>query len=299
MLVRIIASAINPADLLIFENRYPGPDTLPAPVGIEGAGEVVAVGESVDTLAVGDHVISLGRANWADLVCGDARQFVRIPSALDWQQAAQLKANPPSAHLMLTQYQSLQPGDWVIQNAANSGVGRHVIRFCRARGLHSVNLVRRASLINELTDIGADIVLVNTGDNGDTAEQVRRLAGENAGIRLGLDAIGGQATATLADCLSDNGTIVNYGFISGEPCRFTPYHTIIHNLTLRGFWLVGYMRSNDYEQIAEMYQEMAKAFMDGVLSVPVEAEYALEDIGAALAHAAAENRSGKILLRPG
>ena len=63
--VAIRAAAINPADILIFENRYPGPETLPAFVGIEGAGEVVATGDGVTDLSVGDHVISLGRANWA------------------------------------------------------------------------------------------------------------------------------------------------------------------------------------------------------------------------------------------
>ena len=70
--VAIRAAAINPADLLIFEGRYPGPTELPAPVGIEGAGEVIAVGPDVDGLKVGDKVMSLGRANWAEVVPHDA-----------------------------------------------------------------------------------------------------------------------------------------------------------------------------------------------------------------------------------
>ena len=70
--VRIKASAINPADLLMFEALYPGPTDLPAFVGIEGAGVVAAVGAGVTEFAVGDHVLSMGRANWAETVAGDA-----------------------------------------------------------------------------------------------------------------------------------------------------------------------------------------------------------------------------------
>ena len=292
--VAIRASAINPADLLIFEGRYPGPEELPAFVGIEGAGEVLAVGADVD-LAPGDHVLSLGRANWAEQVKGEAAQFIRIPKSLPWRDAAQLKANPPSAHLMLSDYVDLKPGDWVVQNAANSAVGRHIIRFARSRGLKTANIVRRESLIEDLTVLGADVVVTQ---DGDVPAKIRAAAGDDAAIRLGIDAIGGEATSVLADTLSDGGTVVNYGFISGEACRMTPYHTVIHGLTLTGFWLVGYMRSTPRFEIESMYAEMARAFEEGVLVSPVEAEYTLDRATEALAHAHAESRGGKILLTP-
>jgi len=189
--VKIVAAAINPADLLIFEGRYPGPDTLPAFVGIEGAGVVTAIGDDVTDLAVGDHVISMGRANWAESITADANQFLPIPKTLPWEQAAQLKANPPSAHLMLSDYVDLNVGDWVVQNAANSAVGRHVIAFCKARGYRSINIVRRDSLVAELKAIGADVVLV---DGEDIVERIRSVVGNDANIPLGIDAIGGDGT---------------------------------------------------------------------------------------------------------
>ncbi len=294
VVVAIRAGAINPADLLIFEGRYPGPEELPAFVGIEGAGEVIAVGEGVE-LQLGDHVMSLGRANWAEKVKGPAAQFIRIPKTLAWRDAAQLKANPPSAHLMLSRYIDLRPGDWVVQNAANSAVGRHVIRFAKARGFKTANIVRRAALIDELTALGADVVVT---DDGDAAAKIHAAAGPEARIRLGIDAIGGQATATLGDTMSDGGTVVNYGFLSGEDCRFTPYHTIIHGLTLTGFWLVGYMRSTPRPEIEAMYAQMAAAFEEGALISPVEAEYGLGQTSEALAHAHREGRGGKILFIP-
>ena len=293
--VQIAASAINPADLLIFEGRYPGPDVFPARVGIEGAGMVAAVGSAVDELSPGDHVISLGRANWAQFVKAEAQQFIKIPRELDMTQAAMLKANPPSAHLMLTDYVDLKLGDWVIQNAANSAVGRHVIRLAQARGVKTINVVRRDSLVRELKDYGGDVVLV---DGDDLAERVRAQTGPYAAIPLAIDAIAGTACQRLADCLSDDGTVVNYGFLSGDPCMVTPYHTIIHGITLKGFWLVGFFKRSERAEIEALYGEMARQFIDGVLEVPVEAEYSLDDIASALSHAARQSRAGKIILRP-
>lgn len=293
--VAIKAAAINPADLLIFEGRYPGPEALPAFVGIEGAGMVEALGDGVTGLSVGDHVISLGRANWAEKICAPVESLIRIPKTLSWRDAAQLKANPPSAHLMLQDYVALEKGDWVVQNAANSAVGRHVIRFAKARGFKTANIVRRESLVEELTQLGADVVVT---DDGDIASKIRAAAGEGATIRLGIDAIGGKATSAMADCLSNGGTVVNYGFIADAPCEFTPYHTVIHGLTLTGFWLVGFMSRTTRAEKEALYAEMAKAFEEGVLSSPVEAEYGLDRISEALVHAHAESRNGKILLMP-
>lgn len=293
--VSIRAAAINPADLLMFEGRYPGPTDFPAPIGIEGAGIVESVGAGVADLVPGDHVLSLGRANWAEKIRADTATLIRLPKALSFRDAAQLKANPPTARLMLSTYEELQPGDWVIQNAANSAVGRHVIRFARARGIKTINIVRREALIPELKALGADVVVV---DRDNLAEAVRHECGDDANIRLGIDAICGVATEKLADCMSDGGSIVTYGFISGEPCRITPHHLVVHQLTLKGFWLVDFMRSSDRAAIEAMYAEVSQAFIDGVLVAPVEAEYGLDRIGEALAHANQEARAGKILLTP-
>lgn len=292
--VAIRASAINPADLLIFEDRYPGPDTLPAFVGIEGAGEVIAVGDGVDEYQVGDHVLSLGRANWSEQVCGDATQFVKIPTELDWNNAAQLKANPPSAFLMLENYVELNAGDWVIQNAANSAVGRHVIQGCKARGLHSINVVRRAELIPELEALGADLVVV---DSDNLAAEVREKIGNDANVRLGIDAIAGDAMLRMADTLSNGAKVVNYGFLSGQPCMLTPTHTIVRGMSLHGFWLVGFFQTASRAQVVDMYTRVAQQFLDQELHVPVEAEYPITDIANALEHANREGRNGKIVLR--
>ena len=294
VVIEIVASAINPADLAMIKHVYPGPKP-PAQLGIEGAGRIVEIGAGVNTLAVGDHVLSLDRANWAERVRLPTDRAIKIPKELSFLDAAMLKANPPTAHLMLIDYVNLKEGDWVIQNAANSGVGRHLIRLAKERGIKTVNVVRRDSLVDELKAIGADVVLV---DDDDLAERVRQTTGADANIPLAVDAVAGSACQRLAESLSDDGTVVNYGFLSGDPCEITPQQAIIHGISLTGFWLVGFMQRSTPEEITAMYADMADKFLDGTLNVPVEATYALDDAKQALAHAYKERRDGKVLLLP-
>ena len=294
VLIEIIAAAINPADLLMIENLYPGP-VPPAQLGIEGAGRIIRMGPDINTLAVGDHVISLDRANWAQRVRVPAKRVVKIPKELSFHDAAMLKANPPSAHLLLKDYVDLKEGDWVIQNAANSAVGRHLIRLAGERGIKTINIVRRESLIEELSNIGADLVIV---DAIDLAEQVRKKIGVDANIPLAIDAVAGAACMRLAECLSNGGIVVNYGFLSGDPCEITPEQAIVRGISLTGFWLVDFMQRSTPDEICAMYANMAGKFLDGTLSVPVEATYPIENAKKALGHAYRENRNGKILLLP-
>lgn len=294
VVVEILASAINPADLLIVEGRYPGPETLPARLGIEGVGRIVAVGEDVDSLAVGDHVVSMERENWAQRVRIPATRAIKIDQDVDLLQLAQLKANPPSALLMLRNYVALKPGDWVVQNAANSGVGRHVIRLAAADGIRTVNIVRRHEAVAPLKEIGADVVLV---DGDDVAAQMRAETG-GIGARLALDAVCGDATRRLADCLEDGGTVVTYGFLSGEPCMITPHQLVLRDITLRGFWMVKAGGAMTPAALHAMYRELASRFADGTLHVPVESTYALDDVAVALERSWQFGRKGKIVLTP-
>ncbi len=294
IIIEIYAAAINPADLLMIENLYPAPHP-PAKLGIEGAGRVVSIGSDVNTLAVGDNVISLDRSNWAQRIRIPAKRAIKIPKQLPFHNAAMLKANPPSAHLMLTDYVDLKEGDWVIQNAANSAVGRHIIRLVKASGVKTINVVRRKPLIKELRDIGADLVIL---DGPNLAKRVGQKIGSRANVPLAIDAVAGSACRRLADCLSDGGTVVNYGMLSSNPCEITPEQTIVRGISLTGFWLFNFMQRSTNEEISAMYTGLAHKFLDGTLMTPVEASYPIEEIKQALAHSYRESRNGKILLLP-
>lgn len=293
--VEIAFSAINPADLLIIEGRYATRPELPAALGIEGAGRVSAVGEGVTGLAPGQAVMSLARANWAEAVRLPAAQVIPVPAGADLRQVGMLKANPATALLLLRDYVALEPGDWVVQNAANSGVGKCLIRLARARGLKTVNVVRREALVEPLSEIGADLVVID-GEN--LGGRVRNGIGGGR-LRLAIDAVAGAATRRLGDCLDDGGTIVTYGFLSGEPCQVTAEQLVFRGLTATGFWLAKVLPQMPPAAVRALYQDLAAKLADGTLHVDIEQVYPLTEVKQALAHAAREGRGGKVLLAPG
>jgi NADPH:quinone reductase-like Zn-dependent oxidoreductase len=182
----------------------------------------------------------------------------------------------------------------VIQNVANSAVGRLVIRLANARGLRTLNVVRRESLFAELTSIGADACVV---DGPDLAEKVRAATG-NAAIRLGIDAVAGAATTRIASCLADGGTVCNYGSMTGEDPQITRGDLLFRGITLMGFMLGRFLGKRSLEDIRAMYATLGQQIRDGVLDAPVANIYPIEDIKAALAHAQEGERGGKILVAP-
>lgn len=289
------ACPINPADLLQFEGRY-GAEPPPLPVfpGGEGVGVVREAGPGVAHLAAGDRVLLLfaGRGNWRTRLKAKAASLFPLPAA-DPLQLSMLTVNPATAQLMLTQFATLQPGDWVIQNAANSGVGHGVIALARASGLRTVNVVRRADLAPALKAAGAEMVLV---DGPDLRDRVIEVTGKAQRPRLGIDAVAGEATLRLAQSLGDGGVVVNYGMLSGVPCAVSPADVVFRDVSLRGFWLSRWFATAPLEERRAVYARLTALVADGTIRVPVEATYPLARVAEALAHAAREGRGGKILL---
>ena len=152
-----------------------------------------------------------------------------------------LKVNPATAKFMLDRYVDLKPGDWVVQNAGNSAVGRYLIQLAKTKGVHSINIVRREGIEQELTEIGADLVMV---EGEDLPEKVMAELGD-ANIPLAIDAVAGKATLNLGGILNEEGTVVNYGLLSGEPCQLTADMVVFKGITLTGFWLAKTLGGDD------------------------------------------------------
>ena len=291
----VLLFPINPADVSFCRGTYRLRPPLPATPGAECVGRVTAVGAGVGHVKPGDLVINLQRENWAERrrVRGD--DVIAIPAGMDLQQAAMLRINPPTALLLLNDFVELKPGDWIIQNVANSAVGRLVIRLALALGVRTANVVRRDTLFDELKTLGADACVV---DGPDLAEAVKAKTGGSP-IRLALDAVSGQATARLSACLAEGGVVVNYGSMSGEDPVMSRAGLIGGGQKLVGFILGRGLATRTLDQVRAMYAELGRQVNDGYLSAPVEKVYPIEEISAALAHAQRGARAGKILVAPG
>jgi NADPH:quinone reductase-like Zn-dependent oxidoreductase len=284
---------INPADLLTLEGGYGATrPRLPLTPGVEGVGRVVRVGAGVGHLKVGDRVLLPGPGTWRARFRVPASALFALPAQVDPRQLAMLRVNPPTAFLMLHEFVTPHPGQWLIQNAANSGVGHCLIRLAREAGLRSVNVVRRPELVAPLRAFGADAVLVD----GPDLDQRVRAAIEGGPLPLAIDAVGGGGTQRLARCVDDGGTIVNYGVLSGESCVVDGRDTVFRDVRLRGFWLRRWFVATPPERVAALFRELAAKVSAGTLAVDVEAVYPIRRIKEAVAHAARGGRSGKILV---
>ena len=290
----VLAFPINPADLSMCRGTYRLRPALPAGIGAECVGRVAAVGAGVTHVRPGDRVINLQRDNWTQRRRVKGDDVIPVPAGLDDHQAAMLRINPPTALLLLSDLVALRPGDWVVQNVANSAVGRFVIRLARARGARTVNVVRRESLFAELTTLGADVCVV---DGPDVADVVKERTG-GASVRLGLDAISGRATARISACVGEGGVVCNYGSMSGEDPVMPRGKLIGEGQTLVGFILGRALAPRSLVEIRAIYAELGEQVRQGLLTAPVEKVYAIDDIRTAVAHAERGERVGKILVAP-
>ena len=290
----VLAFPINPADLSMCRGTYRLRPPLPAGIGAECVGRVTAVGDGVAHVKAGDLVINLQRENWTQRRRVAADDVIPVPPGLDRLQAAMLRINPPTARLLLTDLVELRPGDWIIQNVANSAVGRFVIRLARGRGVRTVNVVRREALGAELAPLGADVCVV---DGPNLADRVKAATG-GASIRLGLDAVSGQATARISTCVGERGVVCNYGSMSGEDPVMPRSKLIGEGQSLVGFILGRALAPRSRAQVRAIYAELAEQVRAGLLTAPVEQIYPIEEIRAAVAHAEQGGRRGKILVTP-
>lgn len=292
VLLEMLAAPINPADLNVIDGTYGFLPTPPAVIGNEGVGRVAALGHGVEDFAVGDLVIPLSFGNWTQFKVAAADQVLRLAPSIDLSQAAMLSINPPTAWAMLEDFVTLEPGEWVVQNAANSAVGRSVIQLARARGLRTLNVVRRTELVSELQAIGADVVVT---EQTDLRESVEDLCGGQR-PRLGFNAVGGASALNLANGLADRGTLVTYGAMARQPLKIPNGLLIFRNLKFKGFWLRRWLQATPREKLEETFALLAEQSIQGRLHMPVHRTFPLSELLAAVEEAGKEKRAGKVLL---
>jgi NADPH:quinone reductase-like Zn-dependent oxidoreductase len=295
VVIRMEAAAMHIADVRTVQGTLGLAKPLPRSPGYEGVGRIARVGEGVDRWRVGDRV-------FPPIASGTFREELRVPADRvlpapdgDAAQLAFLTINPPTAHCLLEDFVTLAPGEWLVQNCANSNVGRYLIVLARMKGVRTVNVVRRAESAAELQALGADVVLV---DGPDLAARVKAATGD-ASIRLGVDAVAGDGTQRIAECLADGGRIVCYGAMSQQRCQVDFYFLLFRDVSLTGFSTTRQLQRRTPDQQRALYAWLAGLIADGTLEARIAAEYDLDRGVEAFEHAlrVGPDRPGKILLR--
>ena len=292
VVIALEASPVNATDLMIIAGRYGFLPQLPSILGIEGVGRVVAAGSAVRHLKEGDRtLVPMLQPAWTERIKTNAPWLRPLPQG-DLSQFSMLGINPATAYELLTDMVRLDPGDWIIQNGANSATGRAVIAVAKSLGIRTVNVVRRPELVAEIKAFGGDLVLV---DGPDLPKQVSKETGR-AKIRLALDMVADSSTLNLMNVLAENGVVVVYSAMSGKPLLGSAPLAIFRNLSIRGFWLFTWYKTATPEKLVAMYEHLSGPMARGALAAPIAATHSFDQFGEALATAA--KFSGKVILKP-
>lgn len=290
VVVEMVAAPVNPADLNLIEGTYGVRPELPFTPGIEGAG--VVVNSSDAEFSPGDRVIMVGRAGtWASHVAVQPERLIKLPESIDMQQAAMLKVNPATAWRLLHGFYRLHAGDWVVQNAGNSGVGRCLIQLAKSLGIRTISMVRNEDLFAELKALGADHVLLDQAEGLTQALEI--MGGRRAA--LACNAVGGESALRLMNLLEDGASHVTYGAMARRPLTVPNGLLIFRDLAVRGLWVTRWIDSAPIDEVRQVYGELARRLVDGTLVQPVDSCFALSDFEKAIERQGEEGRKGKVM----
>ncbi len=296
VLVRMIATPINPSDLLVVRGRYVKLPDPPATPGFEGVGVVEKAGPGlIGKLAVGKRVTVINDkgGNWAEYAVINARQARPVPDDLPDEQVASFFVNPATVLGMVRHVLQVPRGAWLLQSAANSNLGKMIVKLGKHDGFKTINVVRRREAMAELESLGADVVLSTT--DGPIDEQVRQAVG-GPGVGYALDPVGGAIGSGLVRSLTPGGRMLVYGSLSEEPLEIRSRTLISGALDIQGFWLGHFMRGRYIPQNLRLFREIARLIRAGTLATEPGEKRPLDAIGEAVALSETSSAPGKVLL---
>ena len=298
VVVAVEAAPINGADFLFAAGWFGVYPQLPAAMGGEGVGRVVGIGAGVDPELAGKRVVILPTfhyGTWATRTVVPARNVIPVPERTDPLQMAMLSVNPAAAYALLNDFVSLRSGDWIGMNLANSAIGHYLIAQARRAGIKTLAVVRREEAANEVRQLGADLVMVDGADLGKRVSEALR----GARLRVLFEGTGdpGQA-AQLVPAVEDGGAVIAFAAVTGHALALPLPDLIYRGITLRGFFILNWIRDTPRERLEWVYRELSQLVAQGAIRAEVEATYPLDQFRNALQHAQKDARSGKVLFVP-
>ncbi|MFF7889897.1 zinc-binding dehydrogenase [Streptomyces sp. NPDC020794] len=220
-----------------------------------------------------------------------------MPDDVPDDQAASFVVNPAAAIVMVRHVLAVPQGEWLLQSAAGSELGRMIIRLAKREGIRTVNVVRRRESAAELERLSVDFVIVST--EGPIDEQVRSKI-DPKGVKYATDPVIGETGTQIFKALHEDGHMLVYGSLTGEPIRIgeDPRYVLAGRRILEVFWL-GYwlLRLNDSER-KQLGQDIIELMREGILKTSPGRKYSLEEIHDAVTQAEQTGRKGKVYLVP-
>jgi NADPH:quinone reductase-like Zn-dependent oxidoreductase len=239
---------------------------------------------------MGKRVVAINDrgGNWAEYAIIKARQARPVADDLPDDQVASLFVNPMTALALVRHVLKVKQGEWLLQSAAGSNLGRMIIRMGKHDGFKTINVVRRHEAMEELKQLGGDVVLCS--EDGPIDKQVKSVAAR--GVPYALDPVGGETGTQLLRSLATRGRLVIFGSLSEEPIRIDPRRLIGGQQTIEGFWLGHWMRAQSIPRALLAFREVSGLIRSGVLKTETGPGFTLDEVK----QLAAAGSQGKALL---
>ncbi|MBC8365664.1 MAG: NAD(P)H-quinone oxidoreductase [Actinobacteria bacterium] len=293
VLVDVVASALNRADLLQRMGLYPGPEMEYEVPGLEFAGRVAAVGDGADRWSVGDEVMAItSGAAHAEQAVVHAEQAMAVPAGMPLATAGALPEVFITAWDALVLQGGLGPGGTALVHAGASGVGTAAIQLCRSMGAE-VLVTASGAKCAACTDLGAAVAVDYTTDDWLTAVR-GHTAGQ--GVDVVLDVVGGDYLDRNIDALAVGGTIVQVGVMGGGRATFGLGKLLPKRAKIVGTVLRGRSLEEKVALSRAFAEQVLPRFEDGSLRVVVDRRFGLDDIAAAHGYMEGNANVGKIAL---
>jgi NADPH2:quinone reductase len=294
VVVEVRAAGVNFVDALFVQGRYQIRPPVPFSPGSEVAGDVVAVGDDVEGVAVGDRVLaSVGLGGYAEQVAVAAESVIPLVGAMSYARAAAMLQSYSTALFALTRRIAVAPDESVLVLGAGGGVGLAAIDVATALGLHTIAAASDDDKLAAARAAGAEHTIRYDGE--DLKARARELS--NGGVDVVIDPVGGPHAEQALRAMTVNGRYLVIGFASGEIPRFPGNHVLLNNRAVVGVdWGAWAMHNPDENRV--LTNELMEALNAGRLDPPEPTAYALEDAPQALADLESRRVTGKLVLVP-
>lgn len=237
--IRIHATALNFADTLMCQGKYQETPELPFTLGLELAGEIIALGAEVRGLALGDRVaVYSGQGGLAEAGNFPAERCLKLPDGLDYDTAAALQIAYGTSHMALEYKARLQPGERLVVTGAAGGVGLTAVEIGKLMGAEVIAIARGTDKLAVAGAAGADHLIDAT--DPEIRAKIKALGGAD----VIYDAVGGALYEPCFRATNPDGRILLIGFAGGDLPVMKPNHMLVKNITAIGFYWGGYLNFN-------------------------------------------------------
>ncbi|MFK7754963.1 MAG: NADPH:quinone oxidoreductase family protein [Sedimentitalea sp.] len=287
--LKIKTCGLNFADLLVQKGTYQDIPPFPFTMGMELAGVVDALGDSVNGLSVGDRVaVFSGQGGLAEYGVFDAARLIPIPASMSFEQAAAFPVAYGTSHVALSHRAQLQPGETLLVTGAAGGVGLTAVEIGKLMGARVIAHARGADKLKVAQAAGADILI---DDSEDLLARLRDLGG----VDVVYDAVGGAPFKAAFRAARPEGRLLTIGFASGDVPQVPANHLLVKNLSVIGFYIGGYMKFRP-EVIRDSLVTLMGWFEAGRLSPHISHTLPLEDVHQGFDLLARRVSTGKVVI---